>query len=581
MKEKYLSDEEKIRIMIDYREETGEKIHFKTRYNEYPIGNWQNNLRTKYYKGELNLSNDIMFKAAVYGILPAERERREKTTIQDKYEFLMYASEMSEEKRKNAKMDSGLEYKDVVNWVRVLYNRDELKLSLEQIENLKKRGILSLSKKETEEITKEAEKYGIPLKYAKDIKGKYDSFDKFIYDFKRKRIDYDFKGEFCGCRGILISEESITERQKLNYANLINRIVKNKYFTVLDAEEDYSEKEIEFINSTYIDIDELNEKINLLSTIQKDIIRNRFGLDGNKPKTLTEIGKKYRISKQRIAQAEKKAITSLGKSKSYIKNILKDKNFLKRYNKSKEEIKILLDYIDSRDGKISKRDLDVFGISDFDIFYELMETLKDHSKEMPVSELDLSRRARNCLAREGIVNIKGLLEYSENDLRNINNFGIVCLNEIKRELSKLGLKLRDEKGKNDNINVTSEIEDYLNKNGKENFKQHYLQFIKVYNENLKDELKEVRARAERYRMAKEHYLNNEELFNPEHVIPGIRKKDKYKEADEEVEEEINEENKKIDIEIKKSKLLENINLARKQLNMLEEMYKSLNNEKEI
>ncbi len=52
----------------------------------------------------------------------------------------------------------------------------------------------------------------------------------------------------------------------------------------------------------------------VLATLQsreKDIIVLRYGLNGEEPETLEEIGKKYHVTRERIRQIEAKAIRKL------------------------------------------------------------------------------------------------------------------------------------------------------------------------------------------------------------------------------------------------------------------------------
>ena len=61
---------------------------------------------------------------------------------------------------------------------------------------------------------------------------------------------------------------------------------------------------------------------------------------------------------------------------------------------------------------------------------------------MPVIELELSVRSRKALQRLGIMTVGELAVRSEAELMTIKNFGQTSLNEIKRQLAKFGLSLR-------------------------------------------------------------------------------------------------------------------------------------------
>lgn len=62
----------------------------------------------------------------------------------------------------------------------------------------------------------------------------------------------------------------------------------------------------------------------------------------------------------------------------------------------------------------------------------------------PVSELNLSVRARKCMARLGINTVGELIRYSGDELLECKNFGVTSLNEVREKLRALGLKLRGE-----------------------------------------------------------------------------------------------------------------------------------------
>ncbi len=59
----------------------------------------------------------------------------------------------------------------------------------------------------------------------------------------------------------------------------------------------------------------------------------------------------------------------------------------------------------------------------------------------PVSELELSVRARRCLQRLNIATVGDLIQHTEQDLLSTRNFGQTSLNEVKARLAELGLTL--------------------------------------------------------------------------------------------------------------------------------------------
>ena len=62
--------------------------------------------------------------------------------------------------------------------------------------------------------------------------------------------------------------------------------------------------------------------------------------------------------------------------------------------------------------------------------------------DLPIEDLDLSERPRNCLKRAQINTIGELVMKTEEDLLNITNFGQKSLDEVKAKLDERGLSLR-------------------------------------------------------------------------------------------------------------------------------------------
>ena len=69
--------------------------------------------------------------------------------------------------------------------------------------------------------------------------------------------------------------------------------------------------------------DELSELLEVLNERERKIIFKRFGLDGGRPKTLEEVGKKFGVTRERIRQLQNIALVKLrrrsprGRSRSY------------------------------------------------------------------------------------------------------------------------------------------------------------------------------------------------------------------------------------------------------------------------
>jgi DNA-directed RNA polymerase subunit alpha len=63
--------------------------------------------------------------------------------------------------------------------------------------------------------------------------------------------------------------------------------------------------------------------------------------------------------------------------------------------------------------------------------------------DLPIEELDLSERPRNCLKRAQVNTVGELVEKSHDDLLAITNFGQKSLDEVLQKLDERGLGLRD------------------------------------------------------------------------------------------------------------------------------------------
>jgi DNA-directed RNA polymerase subunit alpha len=70
------------------------------------------------------------------------------------------------------------------------------------------------------------------------------------------------------------------------------------------------------------------------------------------------------------------------------------------------------------------------------------DTSSNSELEKQVEDLDLSVRSYNCLKRAGIHSVRQLVDFSENDLLNIRNFGAKSIEEVKDKLQTMGLGLK-------------------------------------------------------------------------------------------------------------------------------------------
>ena len=61
---------------------------------------------------------------------------------------------------------------------------------------------------------------------------------------------------------------------------------------------------------------------------------------------------------------------------------------------------------------------------------------------LPITDLNLSVRARKCTTKLGISTIGDLVRRTAEDLLECKNFGVTSLNEVREKLTERGLKLR-------------------------------------------------------------------------------------------------------------------------------------------
>ena len=82
------------------------------------------------------------------------------------------------------------------------------------------------------------------------------------------------------------------------------------------------------------------------------------------------------------------------------------------------------------------------GLTDFDetqeeaSIFAKADVEDDSELEKQVEDLDLSVRSYNCLKRAGIHSVRQLVDFSENDLLNIRNFGVKSIERSRRKSSR-------------------------------------------------------------------------------------------------------------------------------------------------
>jgi DNA-directed RNA polymerase subunit alpha len=127
-----------------------------------------------------------------------------------------------------------------------------------------------------------------------------------------------------------------------------------------------------------------------------------------------------------------------------------------RVEQSTEYDRLILDV--ETDGSISPRDALASAGSTLTSLVQLVADMSENASglvltedpevgprkdlDVPIEELDLSERPRNCLKRAQINTIGELIEKTEDDLLAITNFGQKSLDEVVAKLDERGLTLR-------------------------------------------------------------------------------------------------------------------------------------------
>jgi transcriptional regulator with XRE-family HTH domain len=188
----------------------------------------------------------------------------------------------------------------------------------------------------------------------------------------------------------------------------------------------------------------------LLKERERDVIFLRFGLTDGIIRTYEEIGKKYRVTRERIRQIEAKALRKLRhpprfKKFKIIAGLATDSDidkYLAEQKEAQEREKwyrdlypVIEEEIISRipqDTELQKRILREKDRSKLFIEQELLDR--------SIEDLELSVKAYNCLRSAGIDTIGEAMKKTDEELLIIKNFGRKSLREVKEALYQLGLK---------------------------------------------------------------------------------------------------------------------------------------------
>lgn len=113
-----------------------------------------------------------------------------------------------------------------------------------------------------------------------------------------------------------LNEEQVIEcfvlkNNVLRYASLDTPVGENEDTLLMDLIPDDEVVSTEDIVCLHVLKDDLTELLSSLTEREAQIIKLRFGIEDNKPRTLEEIGKMYGVTRERIRQIEAKALRKM------------------------------------------------------------------------------------------------------------------------------------------------------------------------------------------------------------------------------------------------------------------------------
>lgn len=422
---KQTSYEEKCAVMEEYYQNNSEKIKAKTVYKGYPLGTWQSNLRASDRRGQLHISDSLRERFVKLGII-APRERKNPISTIHKYEVLLnYKKRFPNIRITHETVDENGEPAGIYREeLQAMYGAGRLKLSMDQIQELKDAGVLIKSTKEIEEA---AEKYHISPAQVKKIEHSFGNIEKFLQDYKAGNISLSINEmDELGIKDfniVALSSCPISIKEK----NALIRMI-------LSAQE--IDPCIPLNNKgKFINIDYLYELINRLSSKDRNIIELFYGINGKRAVPRNAIVKELHIAMETI----NKRIMIV---KSYFKLYypeMQTKNSL-----SDEQVKLSCNQIEER--KSAEEQLESLNLDFEVVLSQECKTLKNKynrgiSDNTKISLCPyLSTRAINSLIKAGISTIGQARSLTLEEVVALPNCGEKTFLEITQ---KLDLRLRD------------------------------------------------------------------------------------------------------------------------------------------
>lgn len=409
-----IDEKYKLKLMQEYRKETGRNVSVGKVYKGYYIGSWKNNLRQKDANNELDIESELRKEFEKEGIL-GDRQRRERTSDEDKYNLLIkFKKENPNEEIKVDAVDKDgnpIGYYRV--WLQTKFNTKQVDLTKKQILDLRKKGILYLR---SEEAKKMSQEFNISVAKIDKLLLEFGSIERFILAYKTGKTDN--KRIKLNKIGVVLSGSKLSIKQKQNYINLINDI--------------FGEGVLED-KSKFVIEEEIVEAIEKLDSKRKIIVEKRYGLNGHEPKVFLKIAEEFGVSRQLINEkmtiAKKKLSNSI---KIYsINDLIKEKEEL-------EEKLYEIENTDFEDWK--KRKLN-YELGFLGIKNGTVENLNKYGYKTVGDMINVTREDLECIPWIGDKKIRQILR--EINIINSNLDPEQKENEDSKRKEKIKLRLED------------------------------------------------------------------------------------------------------------------------------------------
>lgn len=190
------------------------------------------------------------------------------------------------------------------------------------------------------------------------------------------------------------------------------------------------------------------EVLKTLNERQQRLLATRFGLDGNKPKTLDEVAVQHEITRERARQIEGKVLRMLrhpsrAKKLEFVAGLVTDDDVdvycreIKEQEERRQWYAKLRPEIRAEVIQEVARDPRLLGQTQ-----ELSLKYQSEPGTRSIDDLELSVRSHNCLSNANIRTVGELVKCSAVELLRTKNFGRKSLLEIRDVLATMGLSLR-------------------------------------------------------------------------------------------------------------------------------------------